>query len=111
MVVGVCRLRLSLEGNDSLKGKRAVLRSLIDRVKNRFNVAIAEVESQDRLQLAEIGLAVVSNDTSHIHQMIERIVAFVEEQGDAQLLDRQTELLHFGEELQETGSWADYEDE
>ena len=114
MVVGVCRLRLSIEGNDSLKGKRAPLRSIIDRVRSRFNAAVAEVAAQDELRLGVLGFAVVSNDASHVHQMLERIVSFIDREGDLPIVGRETELVHLGSALQEeraeiSGDWADYE--
>ena len=62
MVVGVLRLTLFLPENHSLKGKRQVLRSIKDRVRNKFNVSIAESDGHDMWQRAELGICQVGND-------------------------------------------------
>ncbi|MCA9529249.1 MAG: DUF503 domain-containing protein [Myxococcales bacterium] len=116
MVVGVCQMRLALPGNDSLKGKRAVVRSVVERTAHRFNVAIAEVGAQDAHRRALLGFAVVSNDVAHANAMLDRIAAAVEraaEQAQAVPEGRTIEILHVGEEADvagHLGSWADYED-
>lgn len=97
MVIGVCRIVLAIPGNDSLKGKRKVVRSVIDRLRSRFNVAVAEVEDMDNWRRAVVGLAVVSNDTSHVHAMLDNIRSFVAEARGAVLLDHGVELVHVGE--------------
>ncbi|MEK7774061.1 MAG: DUF503 domain-containing protein, partial [Deltaproteobacteria bacterium] len=56
MVVGICRISLVIHGNASLKGKRQVLKSIIEKVRNRFNVSIAEVGDNDLWQRAELGV-------------------------------------------------------
>ncbi|MBW1992546.1 MAG: DUF503 domain-containing protein [Deltaproteobacteria bacterium] len=65
MVVAVARLTLMLHDNHSLKGKRKVVRSLIERVKHRFDAAIAEVEDHDKWQRAQIGIALVGSGSDH----------------------------------------------
>lgn len=97
MVVGVCRITLSIPGNDSLKGKRAVVRPLLDRVRARFNVAAAEVGALDALRTAVLGFAVVSNDGAHANSMIDTVADFVSGQGKAIVTGRSMELLHVGE--------------
>lgn len=97
MVVGVCRLQLSLPGNNSLKGKRKVVRSALDRMRARFNVAAAEVGHLDDLRRAELGFAVVSNDTSHANSMLDTLRGFVETSVDALVSDVRVELLHVNE--------------
>jgi hypothetical protein len=74
MVVGVCTIDLRLPGNDSLKGKRSVVRKIKERVKNHFNVSIAEVEDLDKLQRAGLGVAFVSNDAGHVHSTLSKVV-------------------------------------
>src|ERR671914_2183521 len=69
MVVGACRIELHLAENHSLKGKRQVVRSVAARLRNKFNLAVAEIEEQDVWQTAVIGLSCVSNDGRHAHQM------------------------------------------
>ena len=60
------RIELRLHDNRSLKGKRKVVRSMVDKVKHRFNVAIAEVGSNDKWQKIELGVSTVGNDRRHI---------------------------------------------
>ncbi len=94
MVIGACTIYLDLPGVDSLKGKRRVLKSLMARVRNEFNVSIAEVGDQDRWQAAELGVAAVSNDPAYTHGLLTRVVQWVEGQRlDIVLEDYEIELL------------------
>ena len=99
MVVGVCRITLSLRGNDSLKGKRRVIRPILDRVRARYNVAAAEVADNDVHQRAVLGFAVVSNDGRHATSMIDDLVSFVAGSTEALVVDRYHEIIHVGDEL------------
>lgn len=94
MVVGVCRIVLGMAGVTSLKEKRAIVRRLVDRIRHRFDVAIAEVADMDSHRRAVLGLAVVSNDGRHARSMIDRIVAYASGASEAMLVDRATEILH-----------------
>ncbi len=66
MIIGTCLIELHLEGNESLKGKRSVLKPLLARLHKEFNVSAAEIDHQDRWQAASIALACVANDTAHV---------------------------------------------
>ncbi|OGO53241.1 MAG: hypothetical protein A2148_01765 [Chloroflexi bacterium RBG_16_68_14] len=93
MTVGVCRITLRLPENGSLKGKRQVVRSLTTRLRNKFNVAVAEVGDNDRWQIATIGVTCVSNDARHAQEMLDHVVAFVQHTRlDAELLDSEIEV-------------------
>lgn len=94
MVVGICRMTFHIEGNDSLKGKRRVVRRVIDRTRNKFNVAIAEVDALDQHRRAVLGFAVVSNDAAHVNSMLDTIDAFVASTSESPVLDRSIELIH-----------------
>ncbi len=96
MVVGVCQISLSLPGVTSLKAKRSIVRKVLDRTANRFNVAVAEVGQQDAHRQAVLGFAVVSGDRRHASSMLDSIAAFVEGSADAVVLDRSTELVSLG---------------
>ena len=74
MVVGVLRLTLYVHGASSLKDKRQVLRKVIDRVRARYNVAIAEVGDQDIWQTAVVGVCAVANDHSFVNEVLDKIV-------------------------------------
>ncbi len=78
MIVGACRIILHLPDAHSLKEKRHVVKSIIARVHNQFNVSAAEVEDQDLWQRAVLGIAVVSNDTQHANEVLSTIVNFIE---------------------------------
>ena len=77
MNVGVCKIRLRLPENLSLKGKRQVLKSIITRVGNKFNVSVAEVDDQDLWQLATLGISCVSNDKRYTNEVLSKVVDFI----------------------------------
>lgn len=94
MNAGVCRIELRLPENLSLKGKRRVLKSITTRTRNRFNVAIAEVDDQDLWQLATIGICCVSNNNRHNNEVLSKVVDFiVNGRFDVEILDYEIELL------------------
>ncbi len=94
MNVGIVKIHLRLPENSSLKGKRQVIKSLISRVQNKFNVSVAEVDDNDLWQLTTIGIACVSNDGRFTNQSLSRIVDFVRESRcEAELLDYEIEIL------------------
>ena len=98
MVVGVCRLGLFFAGSGSLKNKRQGMRRVIDRVRSKFNAAVAEVADQDVWQRGTVGICVVGNDGSHVQSMIDNIIAFVEQLYVAQIVEREFEILHYSDE-------------
>jgi hypothetical protein len=93
MVVGVCQLDVRIPENHSLKGKRHVLRKLIDRVRNRFNVAISEVGDNDLWQRAQIGICTVSNDRRHINSSLDKVVDYIENMYLVEVLSTEMEIL------------------
>ena len=94
MHIGVCRLMAHLPESSSLKTKRQVARSLTTRLRNQFNVAVAEVDDNDLWQRLTLGICCVSNDSAHANEMLSRVVSFVEEsRGDLVLLDYETEII------------------
>ena len=96
MNIGVCMIKLRLPENQSLKGKRQVLNSLTARVKNKYNVAIAEVGDQDRWQLAAWGVACVSNRAQHADEVLAKVVEFVSHSKlDIELLEYDIEIIPF----------------
>ena len=94
MVIGACRLQLILPDNQSLKGKRSVVRSICAQVRQRFNVAVAEVEDQDLWQVAGLGFAVISADARHADRMVAEIVDFIDRRAEAQLGSYEVEQIH-----------------
>lgn len=94
MVVGVLRIDLHLSDNHSLKGKRKVVRGLIDKVKARFNVSISEVGSNDKWQRIELGISAVGNDRRHVDASLSHVLGFLEGASLAQIVDVETEILN-----------------
>jgi uncharacterized protein YlxP (DUF503 family) len=92
MVVGVCTIELRIHQSRSLKAKRQVLKSITSRVKNNFNVAIAEVDYQDKWQRALLGVAVVSTALDHANGVLSKVVNFVESLYLADVLDYHIEF-------------------
>jgi uncharacterized protein len=94
MHVGVCTIELRLPGNDSLKGKRRILKSIIRRIGQEFNVSIAEVEAQDIWQRAVLGVSGVSSSAEYVHGQMERVVHWIEaHRPDVEILEYHIELL------------------
>ena len=88
------KVKLRLPDNLSLKGKRQVVKSLTARLKNKFNVSVAEVEDNDLWQLATIGICFVSNDKRFTNEVLSKAVEFVvNSQGDFEMLDYEIEIL------------------
>ena len=95
MVVGVCRVVLALPYNDSLKGKRSVVKSIVERARVRFHVAAAEVGDLDAHKRATLGFAVVSNEARHAQSILDKLVGFIAGATEAQLVDKTTTIEHY----------------
>ena len=94
MNVGVCKVRLRLPENLSLKGKRQVLKSITTRVRNKFNVSVAEVDDQDLWQLATLGICCVSNNNRHTNEVLSKVVDFiVGGRFEVEVVDYEIEIL------------------
>jgi hypothetical protein len=97
MIVGIARVTFRLHGNQSLKEKRKVVKSIVDKSRHRFNVSVAEVADQDRHQRAVIGVAVIGSDARVLNAVLDHILAFMESMGVADLVEREIELIPLGE--------------
>ena len=95
MVVGICQLDIFIHGNYSLKGKRQILRQVIERTKNKFNVAIAEVGDNDLWQRAKVGFSVVGNDTRFVNSCLDTIKNFIENLTIVEVLNADWEIIHY----------------
>jgi uncharacterized protein YlxP (DUF503 family) len=96
MVIGVCALTLHLPDSHSLKEKRQIVKSIIARVRNQFEVAIAEVDENDRWQIAVLGVSCVSNSSQVAGELLERIRRFIEEtRPDVLLSNTESEIIHW----------------
>jgi uncharacterized protein YlxP (DUF503 family) len=92
MIVGSLRVRLLVRESRSLKDKRQVVRSIKDRLRNGFNVSIAEVEAQEHRQLVILGMAMVSNEAQHIRTVFAEIVQALRSHPVAEFIDYQLEV-------------------
>ncbi len=94
MNVGVCKINLRLPENSSLKGKRQVLKSITTRVRNKFNVSVAEIDNHDRWQLATVGICCVSNDNRFTNEVLSKVMDFViNGHFEVEMLDYEIEIL------------------
>ncbi len=94
MVVGTIIIEFHLHNNHSLKGKRKIVRSMVDKVKHKFNVAIAEVGSNDKWQKIELGVSTVGNDRRHIDSSLADVLSFLESLYLAEIINTKTEILN-----------------
>ena len=78
MNVGVCKVRLQIPENQSLKGKRRVIASMCQRIRNRFGVSVAEVSDNESWQMATLGVACVSSSVRHADEIMDNVIAYIE---------------------------------
>lgn len=93
MVVGVITLELLLAGAESLKDKRKVLKSLIERLKHRFNISVAEVGRQDNWKYSTVGISAISGDFAYMQNILDSVVRFVENHEGVEVIGMERELL------------------
>lgn len=93
MIIGRCLIRLRLFSPNSLKEKRRILKSLIERLKSRYNISIAEVGENDSWQIAEIGIAVVANKAVFADEVINKIVHFIDNFDSVEIVDIDIEMI------------------
>jgi hypothetical protein len=92
MIVGTLRVRLLIREARTLKDKRQVVKSIKDRLRNAFNVSVAEVDALDNRQMAELGVAMVSNEAHHVKETLGKIVEALRSHPIAEFLDCDQEL-------------------
>ena len=95
MNLGVCRIKLHLPENQSLKDKRRIVKSIISRLRNQYNISVSEVEDQDLWQLATLGVACISNHNQHVDEILSKVVSFViQNYPDLEVIDHEVEIFH-----------------
>ena len=98
MFTAIGQVTLHLPESGSLKDKRQVVRSVLTRLRNQFEVAAAEVDRQDTWQIAVLGLAYVSGDAGHAEEVIDHAVRYIEEsRPDLAITDVRVDVLPFGD--------------
>jgi uncharacterized protein YlxP (DUF503 family) len=94
MVVGTLKIEFRIQDNHSLKGKRKVVRSMVDRVKHKFNAAVAEVGANDNWQRIELGISTIGNDRRYVDSALNNILAFLESLYLAEVVNTEMEILN-----------------
>lgn len=93
MVIGSCTIKLRLFEVNSLKDKRQIIKSIIGRIKSRFNVSIAEIDLNNSWQTTLIGFACVTNDSHHANQILSNVIRFIDEDSRVEILEENIEIL------------------
>lgn len=92
MIAGVCSITLHLHEPNSLKEKRHIVKSVIERLKSRFNISVAETGLNDKWQSAEIGIACVSNDRVQVDRTVNSVINFIENDGRVEVVEYNLEV-------------------
>ena len=92
MVVGICTIELHLPESGSLKSKRQILKGIKDRIRNRFNVSLAEVENNELWQRSTLGVAAVANQGKFVNQVLSQVIEHVQKEGGVIVLDYSMEI-------------------
>ena len=92
MIVGTLELKLYAPWVSSLKEKRMVVKSIIAKTKNKFNVSIAEVDEQDTHQTIILGIACVAGTVSQSDSILDHVIAFIENSSEAEILNIEREI-------------------
>lgn len=93
MVIGVLELDMRLFSPHSLKNKRSLIRGLISRIRNNFNVSVSEIGYQDLWQRTLVGVALITGERSFAQRVLSKIIRFVEKERDISLIDSKMEVL------------------
>ena len=93
MRIGALKVYMEIIGSSSLKDKRAVLKGLKQRIRNRFNVSISEVDNHDKWQRATLGISSTSHDKQFIETMLNKVINYIEEEKSILILDINIEIL------------------
>ncbi|MGF0094850.1 DUF503 domain-containing protein [Peptoniphilus sp. SGI.035] len=93
MIIGICTCEIFIYNANSLKSKRSVIKSIIEKSKNRFNISIAEVGENDKWQKSVIGFATVSNDKKIVDETMENIIHFFNSYSEIEIMNIEKEIL------------------
>lgn len=91
-MVGTLKLSLYIHNNQSLKEKRKVVKSIVAKVHKRFNVSIAEVGSNDKWQMIELGIGTVGNDRRFVNSALDNILSFLDSLYLGEIIDSNVEI-------------------
>lgn len=96
MLVGCCSLKFFLHGNNSLKEKRRITKSIKDRIKNKFNISIAEIGDQDVWQNLHLGIVAVGSDFKYLDGLMNKVVESIDNMHLAEMTDCQIQTVQLG---------------
>ncbi len=94
MVIGALKVEFFIPENRSLKGKRKIVKSMVDKVRHRFNVSVAEVGANDNWQKIELGISFVGNDRRHIDASLSKVLSYLESLYLAQIVRSKIEIIN-----------------
>ncbi|MDA8136791.1 MAG: DUF503 domain-containing protein [Desulfobacteraceae bacterium] len=94
MVVGTGKIKFRLFDTNSLKGKRKIVKSIIQRIRNNFNISVAETDFNDSHDWLEIGFSMTGNDSRVMNSKLDKVISFADELGLAVIVDSQIEIIH-----------------
>jgi hypothetical protein len=100
MIVGACLVELHIEAAQSLKAKRGVVRSIVRRIRNEFNLGVSEIGGQDTWQYAALGLAAAGSDAAGVRGVLERAGDFIEDLHLARVLSTEIQIVDLPHEEQ-----------
>lgn len=93
MFIGILEIKIMIFSSNTIKEKRQVVKSLLERVKSRFNFSAAEISHQDILNLAGLGFSCVSNDTKHADEMMDKLIHFLENDYRYEIIEIRREII------------------
>lgn len=95
MYIGVLQIELYMSEPQSLKDKRRIIKSLIDKVQNKFNVSVAEIGKHDNWNYCQLGAACVSNEAGHSDRVLNSVINFIENSSTYEVTDIHTEIIPY----------------
>ena len=93
LLVAICQFELIIQESNSLKSKRFVLSSLKTRMRNKFNVSVAEIDYNDKWQRSLLGVSIVANDRKYLDKTINKIMNFIELDSQIEIIDHEIEIV------------------
>ncbi|MCK5163073.1 MAG: DUF503 domain-containing protein [Desulfobacula sp.] len=94
MIVGTGKIKFRLYDINSLKAKRKIVKSIIHRIKNKFNISIAETDLNDSHDWAEIGFSIIGNNARVVNSKLDKVINMADDLGLAMIADTQIEIIH-----------------
>lgn len=93
MILGICTCEIFIFNANSLKSKRSVIKSIINKSKNRFNISIAEVGENDKWQKSVIAFSTISNDKKIVEESMEKVIDFFDSYSEIEIINITREII------------------